>query len=95
MLNKKDKVKKDIRLQGFYPDLSLQISMCSGKDFQRLPMYLQTIEEVTELLIKVVEGKAKDALFDEFDRVNNPNYIEEQQRKYQQLKNKDYESNYR
>ena len=66
-------------------DLSLQISMCSGKDFQRLPMYLQTIEEVTELLIKVVEGKAKDALFDEFDRVNNPNYIEEQQRNYQQF----------
>lgn len=66
-------------------DLSLQVEMCSGRDYQRMPLYLQTIEEITNLLIKVVDGETKESLYEEFVRVNDREYNEEQQKKYQQF----------
>lgn len=66
-------------------DLSTQIKMCTGNNFKRLPQALQTIEEITNLIIKVIEGSSKEIIYEEFERLNDPAYNKNQQLEYQQF----------
>lgn len=78
----KEFLQENLRQMKEKGDLSLQIKMCTGNNFNRLPLFLQTVEEITSLLIKVVDGSPKEALYEEFERINNPNYNKGQQNNY-------------
>jgi len=68
-------------------DLSTFIKMADSRELKMLPVFLQSVEEITTILIKVTSGNTKESLYEYFYQVNNKDYNVE---KYQEYSDFDY-----
>jgi len=68
-------------------DLSNFIKMAESKNIKRLPQFLQTLEEITNVIIKVMNCEPRESLYRYFEEVNLENYNVE---KYREYHNYDY-----
>lgn len=55
-------------------ELSCFIKMANRKNIKRLPQYLQTLEEITNIIIKVLDCESKELLYKYFEKINDEEY---------------------
>ena len=63
-------------------EISKQILMCQKKERRIMPQYLQTLEEITKVILMNMKSLSKDSFYNYFDEINTEEYNKQKSEEY-------------